>query len=156
MGFFRSESMDYYQLVIPDANAHEILAALGRQNLVHFIDKNKSVPTIYRPYVNMLKHCSDFENRIEHVENTIEKFGHKIKRCLNINQFLNKYQEYLSKEGKGAEAHFREMEAKFDDFTHSLLSTRDSYDEIQEKLYKMQENQCMQQLIRTVLPANFA
>jgi len=53
---------------------------------------------------------------------------------------LNKYQEYLSKEGKGAEAHFREMEAKFDDFTHSLLSTRDSYDEIQEKLYKMQEN----------------
>lgn len=156
MGFFRSESMDYYQLVIPDSNAHEILAALGRLNLVHFIDKNKAVPIIYRPYVNILKHCSEFEHRIEQIERTIEKFGHKIKRCSNMNQFLNKYQEYQTLEGKSSEPHFREIENKFDNMTHSLLKTLDSYDEIQDKLQKTQENLCLQNLIRTVLPENFA
>lgn len=134
MSFFRSEAMDYYQLVIPDINAHEILAALGRLNLIHFIDKNEKIPLIHKPYVNMLRHCSEFENRIEQTEDLLHRFGFKIKRCQNIVYFLNRYQEYLASTGKHAESHFRELESLFDDITHSLIKSMESYDEIQEKL----------------------
>jgi len=54
--------------------------------------------------------------------------------------FLNKYQEYISTTNKHAESHFRELENQFDDITHSLIKSMDSYDDIQEKLFKHQEH----------------
>ena len=61
MGILRSETMEYYKIVMPENNAHEIVSTLGRLDLVHLIDKNIDVPANNRPYYRIIKRICDFE-----------------------------------------------------------------------------------------------
>jgi V-type H+-transporting ATPase subunit a len=58
---FRSETMGYYQLILPRESAWEILSELGDTSTLHYIDDNP-LPLINRPFANYIKRCEEVIN----------------------------------------------------------------------------------------------
>lgn len=55
MSFFRSQSMGYYNLVVPRESAWNVMNELADLDCLHFLDYDPSLPMLNRPFANYIK-----------------------------------------------------------------------------------------------------
>mmetsp|Transcript_5551 Transcript_5551/g.7658 ORF Transcript_5551/g.7658 Transcript_5551/m.7658 type:complete len:876 (-) Transcript_5551:349-2976(-) len=73
--WFRSQKMEYVQLIIQEDAAHSCVSDLGRMGVIQFTDLNVEQTAFQRRYVSYLKRCDEVERKLRYFKTEIEKFG---------------------------------------------------------------------------------
>lgn len=55
MSFWRSQTMGYYNLVVPRESAWNVMNELAELDCIHYIDHDPLLPIINRPFANYIK-----------------------------------------------------------------------------------------------------
>mmetsp|Transcript_5610 Transcript_5610/g.7748 ORF Transcript_5610/g.7748 Transcript_5610/m.7748 type:complete len:874 (+) Transcript_5610:141-2762(+) len=76
--WFRSEKMEYVQLIIQEDAAHTCVSELGRMGVIQFTDLNSDQTAFQRRYVSYIKRCDELERKIRYFKTEIDKFGIQI------------------------------------------------------------------------------
>jgi vacuolar-type H+-ATPase subunit I/STV1 len=56
--------MQLYEITIPKDDAWEVMNALGKEEVVHFIDLNKGEQVFNLPYQAQISRCEETQRRI--------------------------------------------------------------------------------------------
>ena len=68
MSIFRSQEMEFYNLIVPRESAWDVMNALGYYDTIHFVDYDPSLPLINRPFANYIKRCDDLLVKVSNIE----------------------------------------------------------------------------------------
>ena len=56
---FRSNLMQFYNIIMPRENAYDIFSALGQLGVVEVSDNDPSLALLSRPFANYIKRCDE-------------------------------------------------------------------------------------------------
>ena len=87
---FRSETMQYFKIVFPDVNAHQVISRLGRLGSIHFVDRNHDPQSAINPFNKLVKKCAELEDVLATIGQTMESFDIKIRKCPDLDFFFLK------------------------------------------------------------------
>lgn len=116
MEFFRSETMQYFKIVIPKANSVRIMSALEAIGHLHFVDKRMTAgPSMRTYYSESARKCDELLTQISEIERKMTQHKVPIERPHNIRKLYRLLQE----ESLGSRA---DDERVFSDLEHNLTS----------------------------------
>ena len=72
---WRSEEMQFVQLVIPAEAAHDTVARLGHVGLMQFKDLNTDKSAFQRTYANQVKRCDEMQRKLRFLLDEMVKVG---------------------------------------------------------------------------------
>lgn len=68
MSFFRSETMAYFQIIIPRESAWYIVNELGKMNSIELVDMTPEEAQMSRPFFPMIRRIEDVIGKLTHIE----------------------------------------------------------------------------------------
>lgn len=136
--FFRSEDIDYYNLIMPRENAWEILNELGELDALHFVE-NESGANFSKPFANFIKRCEEVNSKLSFIEEQMKKFNKPIIKCDNHKEYLLYLKNYLGLKKTGEHNYLEEVEAEIDQKTKQIQDQLRSYEDICNK-----KNYCLE------------
>jgi V-type H+-transporting ATPase subunit a len=55
MSFYRSQTMGFYNLIVPRESAWNVMNELADLDCIHFVDYDSNLPMLNRPFANYIK-----------------------------------------------------------------------------------------------------
>ena len=97
MGWFRSEEMEYVQVIVHENSAHRCIAQLGGLGSIQFTDRNAGMTAmarckthrIFEFFLKEIRACDDLERTLRYFESEMQKFGIEAARVGTVEQFLD-------------------------------------------------------------------
>ncbi|CAD8117146.1 unnamed protein product [Paramecium sonneborni] len=132
MSLFRSEQMEFYNLVIPRESAWDVMNTLGYFDSVHLIDYDPTLPQINRPFSNYVKRCDDVLQKIELIDGEMRNYKIEKIYCPNIKDLLEKR--------NGGHKQFEELEQDVCKVADDLEHQQQTLNNLQEKKNIIREN----------------
>ena len=110
MTFFRSETMNLYQLAVPKDDVQSVMSELGDVGLAHFIDLNAEESPYNLPYTAQIKACENSERLLQFLHQECKKHRIKINPPKNIDGFLHQLKYISAKKQKALNLLFEEIQ----------------------------------------------
>lgn len=88
MSLLRSDTMGYFNIVIPRESAWEVLNELGNVESVEFLDQNSNESHLSRPFTPAIKRTEEVLNHIASIQADMMKYKKDITRCEDVPRFL--------------------------------------------------------------------
>ncbi|CAK83777.1 unnamed protein product (macronuclear) [Paramecium tetraurelia] len=132
MSLFRSEQMEFYNLVIPRESAWDVMNTLGYFDSVHIIDYDPTLPQINRPFSNYVKRCDDVMQKIEQIDGEMRNFKIEKRYSPDVIDLLKKR--------NGTHKQFEELEQDICKVADDLEHQQQTMNSLQEKKNTIREN----------------
>ena len=155
MGFFRSETLQLFKIVIPEANAYQIISNLGRMGMLHFIDQNPESLPNQKPYSNLLKRCQDLDLNLRKIEDSMKRYEVKVKTCKDLDYFFQVLDEKLLKKETSIENYILEVENNLKSYQKKIERLINSEEEIRDRIILLKERLDLYKSLKDILPNNF-
>jgi len=132
MSLFRSDEMGYFSLAASKEYAWDILNELGELDALQFVDLNAEESNFKRPYSNYLRRCEDLENKLNNIENYMNKFDLPIERCEDPKEFLRHLKHAIEARNKVERTYLDDVEGEINDRMAMLSEQIKSYETLIE------------------------
>ena len=101
MGWFRSEEMEYVQIIVHENSAHACIAQLGSLGSIQFSDRNGGMThmqrckthRIFSFFLKEMRHCDDMERTLRFFEHEMKKFDIAPQQPKSVERFLQDLHE---------------------------------------------------------------
>ena len=154
MGWFRSEEMEYVQIIVHENSAHACIAQLGSLGSIQFADRNGGMThmqrckthRIFSFFLKEMRHCDDMERTLRFFENEMQKFD-IVSQPKSVERFLQDIHEprgaapstYVFDELKTMLQHHREALEHLNTFCARLAREMNEKIELKHVLRKCSE-----------------
>lgn len=155
MGFFRSDTMQLFKIVLPEVNSYQIIGSLGRLGKLHFIDQNNEKQSTLKPFSKLLKRCMDLEMLLLRIEDTMKNYQIEIKKCANLDAFFQSLDSEMISRPDAMENYILEISAKVRESQQKIEKLVQSEEEIRDQLQNLKTRLEMLKVVKKILPENF-
>lgn len=116
MNLYRSETMQYFKVVIPKDNCIKILSGIETFGNTHFVDRNGDTLTMKRTFSDLVNRCTNILNLIQNLKMKMEGLGLKVLPQRSIRIFYEKHHQELLKSKEPDQAPFLSIEKALEEF----------------------------------------
>ena len=116
MNTYRSETMQYFKVVIPKDNCIKILSGMETFGNTHFVDRNGDTLTMKRTFSDLISRCSNILVLIQNLKAKMQSLGIQIFPQRSIRTFYEKHHAELLKSQEPDQAPFLQIEKALEEF----------------------------------------
>lgn len=153
---FRSEKVNYYDLVMPYASAWTVMNSLGTLDSIQLIDLNKNENALNKTFNKYMKRCDDLLVKIQDFESMSKKFEVEIKPCTNIDEYLTTLDDVIEIKGYQGDPYLEDLEHKVAKHHDGLKEHITNLTQLKLNLDKLKENVQVLSLLKSEMPKNFS
>lgn len=119
MTFFRSQTMGYYNLIVPRESAWTVMNELADLDCIHFIDYDPTQALINRPFANYIKRyncnnnikrCDDVLSKIQVLDVEVKRYKKSVTYCPDVRELSAYFKQLLRTRNKAPHTYFEELE----------------------------------------------
>ena len=154
MNIFRSETMQYFKIIIPKTNAVRILSAVETIGNIHFIDRSEHDLKAKNYFNESSKRCTELLFHLKQLEEKISESEMRIKKVKSVEKFYDRL-EHLSHSTKDSdEKIFADLESELEQIFTKINETGHYMSDIDTTIHVVKRNLGFYNLIRKVVPVD--
>jgi V-type H+-transporting ATPase subunit a len=153
--FFRSETMNYYEMRVSYESAWAVIGSLGTLSALQIEDSNAHVAAMNRPFINYLKRCTALQDRVQFMEELLIEQNKPIIKTDEYVQFCESVKDGFNVSQKTGDAYLDDLENEILS-KHTLMKrNNESMNHLKDKLYDLIEQKQVYTLTQPILPSSF-
>lgn len=137
---FRSEKVNYYDLVMPYASAWTVMNSLGSLSSIQLIDLNKNENALTKTFNKYMKRCDDLLVKIQDFETMSKKFSVEVKPCTNIEEYMVTLDDVIEIKGYQGDPYLEDLEGQVGKAHDGLKEHIGNLTQLNSNLANLREN----------------
>ncbi|CAD8156140.1 unnamed protein product [Paramecium pentaurelia] len=130
MSFFRSETMAYYQIIVPKESAWNVFNEMGKLSMVQVVDMSPDEPHVNRPFYQYIRRADEVISKLNVFEVEMLKYKIKNLKCSDYQQFLEKMSQYTKDINQSEDKWFDLIESTLDEKYSQLIEQIQNLEQI--------------------------
>ncbi|CAI2384062.1 unnamed protein product [Moneuplotes crassus] len=152
MDFFRSATMDLYEVSIPKDNAWEAMDLFGKLNSLHFVNLNKNEQVFNLTYASRVKRCDEAMRKLSTI---LESEANRIKLPMYIPSNLDNFRAAVKIQSRlrnrSSQAIFEIIEEDIQKYSKFILDQKENEEGMHNQCLKLIEKRAVMAVASTIL-----
>lgn len=153
MGFFRSETMQYFKIVIPKTNGVKIMSALETIGHLHFIDRREHTGLPIKTYYSeSARKCDELLSSLEALEKKMVECKIKVRCPIDIQQVYTMLHQQSLESRENDEKVFAELDGEIEGLSRAIQEGMANEKDINDSILAINKKISFYQLISEITP----